>query len=864
MDLAASASASQHQQQQEHQPHDGSSENDIPSCQGCRRRKLRCSRDQPTCSHCKRLDSPCVYDLKKNKPGIKPGAVESLNRRVEVLENALLQKSHEPGVHFSTSTGHGDSGPTTAPESQNVVGILSMLARELHKLNSKTTTKAGSQDATPEGLTGDQAVYSPTTTSSSSRRHTVVDGLEMVSHPHVQPRKRRRVDSCGNPNIDLAIPLEDLENMTTSLPAPDLLEDVINAHFNLIQPWIPILHETQFRRRVHDPDQLPRLVVVLHAMVVAALRFVDNLETRLSAQEVERRMLRSRNIVILNAMDHLSVENLQALIIIAFNDIGNGDASKAWSIVGSLTRTVEYLQLSIESDHRDKEPLLKPLPSIAPPQNWTEEEERRRVFWNIFNLDRFCSVTTGWNTSLTSDDVHRRLPADGGLWHKEESVVTPYFGIWDRSAARIGNSIAFLPAHYPSPEHASDASAPPQTPVVPNPSGKGPNTVDMTTVGAFAYCIEATESLSRVTTYFLQQKINFQDRQEVSSWLTRFKELDLRLVHWKMFLPQKWKDSNISRQPALINMDPNLTLAHVTHNTSMILLHQRIAYPESRWSNIVKLPSFCSAETCQVAAVETATISQKYLKYTPENSPATSQFAFCVFISARVLLVHWRYYDADLVPDFWLLVEGLEEMARRWAGPILRERHAQCLAGKYAAQLRDLHSRCETDPQFAVDVLGYSSGITGQGCSPSAQTPGFSHQQGNALFAQSSSRTARNAPVVSSPLAPNQTTAAATAQPRPPPVFPSQQQQQQPAQLRQGSLIGPMGSPIPMPGFTPRDSDAPDELSAISHMLMDQRFMEMDRIISFDDMMFTAQTASSGNNALPVNGWAQVDGSRLE
>lgn len=30
-------------------------EGDIPSCQGCRRRKLRCSREQPICSHCKRL-----------------------------------------------------------------------------------------------------------------------------------------------------------------------------------------------------------------------------------------------------------------------------------------------------------------------------------------------------------------------------------------------------------------------------------------------------------------------------------------------------------------------------------------------------------------------------------------------------------------------------------------------------------------------------------------------------------------------------------------------------------------------------------------------------------------------------------------
>ncbi|KAK1969242.1 hypothetical protein LY78DRAFT_630224 [Colletotrichum sublineola] len=821
------------------QSHDGTSENDIPSCQGCRRRKLRCSRDQPICSHCKRLDSPCVYDLKKNKPGIKPGAVESLNRRVEALENALLQKAHgESSLPGRT----GGTGSSHAPaESQNVVGILSLLAQELHKLTSRN--RRGSQVGTPEVVV-DHAILSPST-SSSSRRHTVVGG-EVVSHPHNQPRKRRRVDSCGNPNIDLAFPLEDLENITTSLPPADLLEDIINVHFNVIQPWIPILHETQFRRRVHDPEQLPRLVVVLHAMLVAALRYVDNPETRPSAQEIERRAVHSRNIVILNAMDQLSVENLQALIILAFNDIGNGDASKAWSIVGSLTRTVEYLQLSVESD-QDREPLLKPLLSIPPPENWTEEEERRRVFWNIFNLDR-------WNTSLTSDDVHRRLPADGGLWHRDESVITPFFGIWDRSAAKMGNSIAFLPVHYPSPEQIADA--PPQTPVTAS-SQKGLNTVDMTTVGAFAYCIEATESLSRVTTYFLQQKINFQDRGEVSSWLTRFKELDLRLVHWKMFLPQKWKDSNISRQPALINMDPNLTLAHVTHNTSMILLHQRIAYPEARWSNIVKLPSFCSAETCQEAAIETTTITQKYLKYTPDKTPANSQFAFCVFISARVLLVHWRYYDAELAPEFWILIESMEEMARRWVGPVLREKHGQCLAGKYAAQLRELHRKCEADPQFNVDVLGYSSGIRSQECSPATQSPAFTHQQGNALFVQHSNRMAPTAS--SSPIPPNHTTAVSQA--RPPPIFTNQQT---PGQLRQGSMAGIMGSSLSMASFTPRETDAPDELSAISHMLMDQRFIEMDRIISFDDMMFTAQTANDGNPSMPVNGWGQVNNTRLE
>lgn len=85
-------------------------------------------------------------------------------------------------------------------------------------------------------------------------------------------------------------------------------------------------------------------------------------------------------------------------------------------------------------------------------------------------------------------------------------------------------------------------------------------------------------------------------------------------------------------------MDPNLTLAHITHNTSMILLHQHIAYPPPELSEIVKLPSSCSAETCQLAAIETSSISQKYLKYTDSSEIVTAQFAFCAFVAARVLL----------------------------------------------------------------------------------------------------------------------------------------------------------------------------------------------------------------------------------
>jgi hypothetical protein len=58
-----------------------------------------------------------------------------------------------------------------------------------------------------------------------------------------------------------------------------------------------------------------------------------------------------------------------------------------------------------------------------------------------------------------------------------------------------------------------------------------PQDSDVNHIGAFAYCVEATESMSRVTTYPLQQRINPHDPEAVNAWLARFKELDLRLVH---------------------------------------------------------------------------------------------------------------------------------------------------------------------------------------------------------------------------------------------------------------------------------------------------------------------------------------------
>ncbi|KAL5390747.1 hypothetical protein PMIN03_007921 [Paraphaeosphaeria minitans] len=250
---------------------------------------------------------------------------------------------------------------------------------------------------------------------------------------------------------------------------------------------------------------------------------MDRQVISMDGDEVLRQTKISHLIVETLAMKSMSTESLQALILIIFDYLGDGEGVRAWPLVGSLTRTVDYLQLTTELISCPGGALMTSLQIVPPLKDWTAQEERRRLFWVIFLLDRFCSVSTGWNTSLTSEDVHRRLPADGGYFTREELVSTPFFGIWSKAVCRIGRSLANVPAQYNEEDPVTEPAQGP-TP------GSAAGLIDSSKLGAFAYCAEATESLSQVTTFFLQQKINWQDKEHAIGWLTRFKELDLRLV----------------------------------------------------------------------------------------------------------------------------------------------------------------------------------------------------------------------------------------------------------------------------------------------------------------------------------------------
>lgn len=233
-------------------------------------------------------------------------------------------------------------------------------------------------------------------------------------------------------------------------------------------------------------------------------------------------------------------------------------------------------------------------------------------------------------------------------------------------------------------------------------------------------------------------------------------------------------------------------------------------------------------------------------------SPVCPQFSFCVYVAARLLLAYGTYYGGERTAlysksdaydgRFWTLVQSLDKMSRRWNGNVLVPETTtltEDLAAKYALKLREMNDMCMQGLGYSINVLDYTQDI--DHCS------------------------SKTDPIGGDPV-PVSTQNGSTQ-------LPYQQLQAQPAHNFQGSgrpaeshpnvdLINAApamalpwrSSPLQLPRnlndhhptmygketYSPGKEQAPCDLNAISQVLMSHQFMDLDRIISFDKGMFSA------------------------
>lgn len=105
------------------------------------------------------------------------------------------------------------------------------------------------------------------------------------------------------------------------LPDGIALDHILDAYFRQVHPWMPMIHEARFRRRLREHGDETKLLPLLQAIVLISYRHVsrkdiaESVHSMLGGQDM-------RDWIVAKATKSLSVENLQALIIVCFHDVG--------------------------------------------------------------------------------------------------------------------------------------------------------------------------------------------------------------------------------------------------------------------------------------------------------------------------------------------------------------------------------------------------------------------------------------------------------------------------------------------------------------------------------------------------------------
>ncbi|KAK1825948.1 fungal-specific transcription factor domain-containing protein [Podospora conica] len=622
------------------------------SCELCKQRKVKCDRGQPACGWCTRNAATCEYKERK-KPGLRAGYGRELEQRLDKLERIL--QTHSDILQCQTS-----------PMSRHSVHLPNPLPPQSTRPNHDSTpgVQGPPRDAAPLLFSrGTDPMHTPHTEAAlflprppASLKYPALQpaggvhdtGLSAAtggpSGVHGPAPGQEYSQTCSSASQSLRSPTvsapRSLRPTTDGdLPPYDQLYTLVDLYFKHINTWCPILH----RQRILDTFFGPSMVVgedkiLLHAIVATALRYSTN--EGLSEDARHRYHEVSKQRVLLHGMENLSVKSLQALVVLALDLCGSSNGPPGWNIMALITRAVVQLGLAVETNSLSVSPAhpsiytlrARILPEAS---DFVEEEARRRLFWMIYLLDRYATVSTAFEFALDDREIDRMLPCSDDLWIRNQKVETRWFRADDGGPEGAAGSRNSAEQKVNRPEN----------------------------LGTFSYYIEVLGVLSKIHK-FLKQPVDIGASPEVERWQRRYRELDAMLHDWTLRLPTEFRDmSKLFQQASAKSPMPGWIMLHATYHTAVIRLHSSAAYPTTRSPYFTA--SYSAAQRCNTAVDRIAALGD-FVDKLGFLSKLGPPFAFTLWVAARALLVHGSTVERKLSPHISFFVDTLRKMGRYW------------------------------------------------------------------------------------------------------------------------------------------------------------------------------------------------------
>lgn len=357
------------------------------ACETCRRRKLKCSGNKPKCESCLRLGKECNYTTIHRKSGPPRGYLRTLENRLEQMEKIL-------------------AATVTA------------------KANDQQSEVQGSQKAPLYGTCGTKRANDADDTVKSHKRLNAIQPFLSETADFLPTLPPVSFDNSKNSvtgNSPSLPPVDNIYTANNSLmhmgidepyPTDAVIQQLTEQYFETSHPFYPFLCRQRFYFNLSTGRLKPYL---LYAVLMTGASLSDNQLVRLKEQFYDRAAKYLYKAELKSFGEEiLTLDYLQTLILMGIHDNRAGCFGRAWLTVGKATRAAHLCNMHDIEELR-KSDLSSEEFNFSDP---LAMEERRRTFWCLYVLDKYCALGCGWPASLRENEIRTNVPLDDAAFDR--------------------------------------------------------------------------------------------------------------------------------------------------------------------------------------------------------------------------------------------------------------------------------------------------------------------------------------------------------------------------------------------------------------------------------------------------------------
>ncbi|KAK5721166.1 hypothetical protein LTR17_014807 [Elasticomyces elasticus] len=362
------------------------------ACRVCRKRKIKCGRELSSCVLCEQSGQQCAYPDEVRRPGPRIGSTQAPRKRA--ASRGGQSHSAEKAARLSVPA---DPVPPTTPPSPPP-----------QPAEPLTTVPRISPEASL-----------PTPPPS-------MQSLSFILHPsHDSCSPTQLLDPSYNQSTQLRETFVEASCLALGLQ-PCHVDDLIDTFFETFTSF-QLFRQHEFRQMLSRLPTLAQTQALLASILTFAIQGCEDLVEdappnaislpagfpALSDSYLGNLAQRSIDEAIADCEDEsLPLPLLQALVLLTHWLLIRGVRAKAWRYLGLCVRSGYELNLHLIDVNRLED---------APPANaalWCRDEERRRIWWAIWEMDVFASFVRRCPGGIDWSQNETFLPAEDERWQR--------------------------------------------------------------------------------------------------------------------------------------------------------------------------------------------------------------------------------------------------------------------------------------------------------------------------------------------------------------------------------------------------------------------------------------------------------------